>query len=177
MSFISHILIGCPSSGKSTVANELIKQDNNYRIVSTDKIREKLFGDESIQGDWQLVQTEVFSQIEQHLQAGKHIIYDATNAERPWRMNLLNKLKQYDNIQWIGWHIKTPLDTCKHWNKKRKRQVPEDIIDQMYLSLKQFPPIPAEGFTAVYSISYPKEILDITAIKTKISQLSRTIIN
>jgi predicted kinase len=174
---ISHILIGCPGSGKSTIANKLVNQDKRYRIVSTDKIRQKLFGDETIQGDWQLIEAEVLSQIQQHLAAGNLIIYDATNAKRPWRMDLLQKLKQYGDIQWIGWELQTPLGVCKHWNQQRERQVSEEIIEKMYHSLKQFPPLAAEGFTTVYSIPYTRDSLDTNHIQTKITSLSRTIVN
>ncbi|MDR9404229.1 MAG: AAA family ATPase, partial [Halothece sp. Uz-M2-17] len=40
-----HILIGCPSSGKSTLAASIQKANPNYQIVSTDAIRADLFGD------------------------------------------------------------------------------------------------------------------------------------
>jgi predicted kinase len=139
-------LIGCPSSGKSTLANQLIKQIPNYRIISTDQIRQKLFGDESIQGNWQLIETEIFAQIQQQLTAGNSIIYDATNAKRPWRIALLQKLKSIDNLDIIGLHLQTLLEICKQWNKQRQREVPEPIIESYYQALKQFPPIPAEGF-------------------------------
>lgn len=174
---ISHILIGCPSSGKSTVADELIKLDPNYRIVSTDKIRKELFGDESIQGDWELIEAEVLSQIKDYIEAGIPIIYDATNAKRHWRMEFLQKLQQYNNIQWIGWHLKTPLEVCQQWNKNRKRQVQDTVIEELSHSLKQFPPIVAEGFTAVYEISYAQGKLDLNQLSTKITSLSRNIIN
>lgn len=95
MSIISHILIGCPSSGKSTLANHIIKQNSNYQIISTDNIRKQLFGDENIQGDWQLIEAEIFKQIDSYIQGGKPIIYDATNAKRWWRISLLEKLGQY----------------------------------------------------------------------------------
>lgn len=173
MTLLSQILIGCPSSGKSTVANELIKQNPKHRIVSTDKIREQLFGDESRQRDWQLIEAEVLLQITQHLDAGYPIIYDATNAQRAWRIDLLQKLKQYDNLHWIGWYLKTPLNVCQQWNQQRKRQVPEEVIEQMYNSLRQFPPITAEGFTKIVEVSYDKSknTLKIPTLETIISSL------
>ena len=177
MILICHILIGCPSSGKSTLAAEMVNCYSNYRIVSTDKIREQLFGNETIQGDWQLIEAEVFRQIKQHLEAGQTIIYDATNAKRSWRMALLQQLKQYQDIQWIGWHLQTPLNICKAWNKQRQRQVPEAVIEQMYQSLKQFPPLAAEGFAAVYPVTYSQGSLAITQVKDITAKLSRTLVN
>ena len=171
------ILISCPSSGKSTLADNLIKQDPSYYIVSTDKARAQLFGDESIQGNWQQVENEVFRQIQEYLNSGHSIIYDATNAKRPWRMELIQKLKQLGEIDIIGLHLKTPLEVCKQWNQQRQRQVPEAIIENYHQALKQFPPIPAEGFTAIYEIPYQNGNLDLTSLNEKITKLSRSKIN
>ncbi|BAQ61672.1 hypothetical protein GM3708_2078 [Geminocystis sp. NIES-3708] len=177
MSIISHILIGCPSSGKSTLAKHIIKQDSSYQIISTDNIRKQLFGDENIQGDWQLIEAEIFKQIDSYIQAGKPIIYDATNAKRWWRISLLEKLTQYDNVNWIGWYLKTPLNICLEWNQRRKRQVPDDVITNLYQSLRNFPPLPAEGFLAVYDIPFKDDKLEVHQFNDKVSKLSRTQVN
>jgi predicted kinase len=208
MNLLIFFLIGCPSSGKSTLTHQLINQIPNYRIISTDQIRQKLFGDESIQGNWQLIEAEIFTQIQQNLTAGNSIIYDATNAKRAWRMALLQKLKsiiavfsrmrgngilerltvqdcntphscdyRYNNLDIIGLHLQTPLEICKQWNKQRQRQVPESIIESYHQALKQFPPILAEGFTAIYDIPYQNGDLDLTSFTEKITKLSRSKIN
>ncbi|MFM7437875.1 MAG: AAA family ATPase, partial [Snowella sp.] len=136
-----------------------------------------LFGDEFIQGNWKLIEAEIFTQIQQNLTAGNSIIYDATNAKRAWRMALLQKLKSINNLDIIGLHLQTPLEICKQWNKQRQRQVPESIIESYYQALKQFPPIPAEGFTAIYDIPFQNGNLDLTSFTEKITKLSRSKIN
>jgi predicted kinase len=150
-----HILIGCPSSGKSSLAATIQENYPDYQIVSTDKIREQLFGDETIQGNWSEIEPEVFRQIQDHITAGYPVIYDATNAKRPRRMRLLQHLSQYQGVNWLGWYFTTPLGTCLQWNQNRERQVPEEVIKRMSASLKKFPPITAEGFATVYSL-HPK---------------------
>ena len=172
-----HILIGCPSSGKSTLAQNIVENNPNYRIVSTDKIREQLFGDENIQGNWSAIETEVFRQIEAHINADNPIIYDATNAKRSWRMGLLQHLNQYNNVEWFGWHLKTPLKTCLQWNQKRERKVPETVIKRMSESLKTFPPIAAEGFVAVYPLNSQLKTSLTAQFQQKLSQFSRSVIN
>ncbi len=174
---ISHIFIGCPSSGKSTLANYIINQNSNYQIVSTDKIREQLFGDENIQGDWQLIEAEIFKQIDYFIQLGKPIIYDATNAKRWWRISLLKRLAKYENVNWIGWYLKTPLNVCLEWNQKRERQVPDDVISNLYQSLRNFPPLSAEGFLAVYDIPFKEDKLDVNEFNDKLSKLNRVQVN
>ena len=177
MSMISHILIGCPSSGKSTLAKYIINQDSSYQIISTDNIRKQLFGDENIQGDWQLIEAEIFKQIDSYIQEGKPIIYDATNAKRWWRISLLEKLGQYEDIKWIGWYLKTPLNVCLDWNKRRSRQVPNDVIIAMNESLRQFPALNAEGFFSVYEIPFKQGKLDLNEFNNKLTKLSRTQVN
>lgn len=174
---LCHILIGCPSSGKSTLAREITESEPNYRIVSTDEIREKLFGDPTIQGKWSEVEAVVFQEIEAHIRKGHPVIYDATNAKRPWRMGLLEHLNQYQNIDWLGWHLQTPLKTCLKWNQQRERKVPEAVIKRMFESLKQFPPIAAEGFATVYPLNPKTKLSFFDQFWQKLSNFSRTLIN
>ncbi|MFP4254014.1 MAG: AAA family ATPase [Halothece sp.] len=172
-----HILIGCPSSGKSTLAEAITQYDPNYHIVSTDKIRKKLFGYETIQGKWQQIEAEVFREIEASIQAGYPVIYDATNFKRPWRMALLEKLNQYQEVKWLGWYLKTPLQTCLFWNSQRERQVPDHVIKKMSASLKQFPPIVAEGFETVYPLNPTLKTPMIKQFQDKQRAFDRSLIN
>ncbi|HEY9665526.1 MAG TPA: ATP-binding protein [Coleofasciculaceae cyanobacterium] len=148
---ISHFLIGPPSSGKSTVAKQLVQLIPSAQIVSTDTIRALLFGDERIQGEWSLIEKTAVQQIQNALSAGRPVIYDATNAKPEWRRAML-KLVSADNVQWVGWHLQTPLELCKTWNRKRLRQVPEPVIEEFFQSLRNFPPQVSEGFVAVNTL-------------------------
>ncbi|AFZ44779.1 hypothetical protein PCC7418_2638 [Halothece sp. PCC 7418] len=172
-----HILIGCPGSGKSTLATTIQKANPNYRIVSTDAIRADLFGDATIQGNWSRIEAEVFSQIKTHLKAGYPVIYDATNAKRPWRIGLLQHLHQYSDVEWLGWNLKTPLKTCLRWNQQREKSVPEEVIHRMFEALKTFPPIAAEGFATVYDLNPNLKTSLVDQFEYKRSQFSRTVVN
>ena len=170
---ICHFLIGTPASGKSTLATQLSTQ-NNYTTISTDAIRSQLYGNETIQGNWHDIETILLTQISESITAGIPVIYDATNAKRPYRMALLQKLPQ-QNCYWIAWHLKTPLPICLKWNKQRTRQVPENIIKKMFQSLKNFPPIVAEGFAAVHTTQ--NGTFNPKTIQPKIDSLTRSNIN
>lgn len=172
-----HILIGCPSSGKSSLAATIVEHYSHYRIVSTDKIRAKLFGDETIQGKWSEIEPEVFRQIEGYITAGYPVIYDATNAKRPQRMALLEHLNHYQGVNWLGWYLTTPLATCLQWNQNRERQVPEGVIKRMSASLKRFPPITAEGFATVYSLNFKTKTPLIEQFSKQLSRFSRSLVN
>ncbi|GAB4287419.1 MAG: hypothetical protein Fur0025_20820 [Oscillatoriaceae cyanobacterium] len=136
-------------------------QLGKYKIISSDSIRKQLYGYEHIQGDWVEIEAEVIAQMVTNI-AAQPVIYDATNAKRGWRLDMLRKIAKALTNQgtrlpqpkWVGWHLRTPLATCQEWNKKRARQVPETVIEMAYQSLKDFPPMIAEGFIAVYPV-YP----------------------
>ncbi|MBD2772619.1 WYL domain-containing protein [Iningainema tapete] len=176
---ICHFLIGVPGSGKSTFA-VLLATLGNYRIVSTDEIRSSLYGDAAIQGEWSQIEEIALAQIRDAIACGYSVIYDATNAKRVWRMDLLMKLNSKgveDEVQWMAWHLQTPIETCFTWNQNRTRIVPDNIIEKMSKSLQDFPPIPAEGFAAVKEIDVTSPQFDIQQIQTQIKRLSRSVIN
>ena len=176
MSILCHFLIGTPASGKSTFAKNL-QAVTDAEIVSTDGIRKELYGDESIQGDWLKIEATTIARIKAAIAEEKSVIYDATNAKRAWRMSMLMKLKDMD-AEWMGWWLKTDLGVCQKWNRGRKRNVPNWVIETYYDNLKKFPPQIAEGFVAVNEIKGlnkhdNKKFLDIhlTNIQKKIDAL------
>ncbi|MDH6096801.1 hypothetical protein [Umezakia ovalisporum] len=77
----------------------------------------------------------------------------------------------------MGWHLQTPLFTCKVWNQQRTRQVPEVIIENMHKSLQEFPPVAAEGFAAVKAVDVTGQKFSFQQIFRQIQQLSRSLIN
>ena len=93
--------------------------------------------------------------MEQAIASSQPIIYDATNAYRPWRLDILEKIALISpEIPrfWVAWVLETPIETCKQWNQNRQRQVPESVIEQMGKAIADFPPTPSEGFIKVYSL-------------------------
>jgi predicted kinase len=157
MQLTCHLLIGLPASGKTTFAARLAAREN-AEIISTDRIRAELYGDETIQGDWNAIANQVFDRIERTIASGKSVIYDATNAQREWRSDFLQTLHQrHPDLPCIAWYLTTPLATCKAWNWRRNRQVPETVLDRMAQSLRDYPPSLAEGFTAIRTVDPTSE--------------------
>ena len=168
-----HLLIGPPGSGKSTLAQRMQRVIPQSCLVSTDQMRQDLYGCATEQGVWPEIEAEVIRRIGQGVEQGQIVIYDATNARRVWRMALLRRLEPLE-VAWVGWHLKTPLALCHQWNRQRDRQVPSGVIDAAYGALQQFPPLAAEGFRAVYALGAEASDDDI---QSKLKGLERSRIN
>jgi predicted kinase len=145
------LLIGLPGSGKSTLAQKLIAEPPRSLLVSTDTIRSQLFGDEAIQGPWLLVWQELQRQLQQAALAivqGKATvaIFDATNAARQQRQDAIALCRETGFTHIIGLWLDTPIWLCLSHNRRRQRQVPEEVIFRMYRQLRDAPPTLADGF-------------------------------
>ncbi len=171
--FYCHLLIGPPGSGKSILAQRMQAVLPHSCLVSTDQIRQELYGCAAEQGAWPEIEAEVIRRIGQGVAQGQSVIYDATHARRAWRMGLLQRLKPL-GVDWIGWHLKTPLTTCHQWNQQRERQVPARVIESAHVALRRFPPLAAEGFWAVYAIEAE---VSLDQIQSRLQGLERGRIN
>ncbi|CAD5969464.1 hypothetical protein PCC9214_03713 [Planktothrix tepida] len=147
-------MIGVPGSGKSTIAQQLAEITQGV-IISTDRIREQLYGEEIIQGNWSEIEAEVLKQMEAAITSSQPIIYDATNAYPQWRLELLEKIALISpeiSRSWVAWVLETPIEICKQWNQNRQRHVPESVIEEMGKAIANFPPTLSEGFITIYPV-------------------------
>ncbi|PPS39949.1 AAA family ATPase [Chroococcidiopsis sp. TS-821] len=145
------LLIGLPGSGKSTRARQLLMEDPRRRLISTDMLRQQLFGSESIQGPWLLIWRQIQIQFQQAiLQISQGIateaIYDATNAQRRHRREVIALARSTGFNDITGLWIDTPVWLCLARNKRRERIVPEEVVLRMHRQLRDAPPTLAEGF-------------------------------
>lgn len=138
------MLIGPPASGKSTYAKQ-----TSAVIVSTDAIREELYGSEEVQDNPQKVFDIAFQRICSCLRAEQNCIFDATNMVRKYRVNFINRLrtaiKNPFNIKAII--FATPYEICLERNKARRRQVPQEVIKRMIMNFNV--PWYSEGFNEI----------------------------
>lgn len=136
------MLVGIPGSGKSTYAKDYIKKNPDTLHLSSDKIREELWGSESVQGDPNEVFSLMQSRAVEALKKGTDVIYDATNINRKDRAHIIDICPKFAKIEArIIW---APIETCIRRDAGRKRTVGKSVIDMM---LKRFqPPFYDEGF-------------------------------
>lgn len=140
-------MIGISGSGKSETAKN-IAQDKGYTILSSDNIREELYGDPNIQGDPQKVFGELHNRAIHLLKNGLSIIYDATNLSLKNRIRFFNQLKDLNlKVEHHAIVMSKSVEECIKDNNKRDRVVPEHIIKKQ---VKQFNmPFFEEGFKTI----------------------------
>ena len=145
-----HLLIGPPASGKTSLS-KILAPIVNAKILSTDEIRQELWGDEMSQGPWKEIEKVLNDRLRNHVSKRQSVIIDATHAKRPWRLAFTQKLNLDQKIEWIGWWMTTPREICLKWNRKRKRIIEPEVIDKYCEALKNktFNPHRSEGFASI----------------------------
>lgn len=127
------MIVGLPGSGKTYLANQIIKKASEGETIwlSSDKIREELYGSENEQGDPSKVFEQMRIRTESALKEGKNVVYDACNINSKKRMAFLNNIKRL-KCEKVCIICATPYPECVRRNNQRSRVVPEDVIRRMY---------------------------------------------
>ena len=95
-----HLIIGPPSSGKSTIARTMAPVFQ-AEIISSDIIRKDIYGNEEEQGDWSEIFNLIKKKIIECINNEKNFIVDATNARRSWRLNFTQNFYPLTEIDWV----------------------------------------------------------------------------
>ena len=138
------MLCGIPGSGKSHCA-EYLEKEEGYVVHSSDKLREEL-GDVNDQSKNEEVFKILHQRVKEDLNAGKSVVYDATNLSRRRRVAFLQEIKNIP-CRKVCVLIATPWEICLEQNDKRLRRVPDDVMWRMYKSFQM--PSVYEGFDKV----------------------------
>ncbi len=127
------LLAGIPGSGKTTLSQRLL--DKGFVCLNADLIRHELLGDAGDQRDKEKVFEVFFERLDEGLKRGWDIVIDNTNINAKHREPIIERAKQagYSDIQ--IWVVDTPLEICLERNKQRERNVPDDIVENMYRGL------------------------------------------
>lgn len=123
------MMIGLVGSGKSYFA-EILSDDFDTEIISSDSVRKEMFGDENTQGDNAEIFKHVHEKVLSLLKSGRNVILDATNVSYKYRMHLLQKMNKFD-VEKIAYLVATPYGDCVENNERRERVVPEHVIKKM----------------------------------------------
>jgi predicted kinase len=137
------LLIGPPGSGKSTAA-----KDYPGIVVSPDDLRDNQHLD--VREAYRLAKAEVVKQ----LSAGQDVIFDATNANRDSRQEMIALGRPYAE-KIVGVWVNTPLEECFARHRQRASmsdRYPSDnnefygTIEKYWNSINNDPPRLSEGY-------------------------------
>ncbi len=153
------MMVGLSASGKSTEAQKIAEEENAV-LMSSDKVREWLWGDESCQNSPETVFSVLNFTTRELLKTGRNIVYDATNLNSKRRIALLKDLKKIKELETECVIMATPHLICIERDTARNRTVGTDVIMKQ---LKQFQcPQVEEGWNEIRIVNggaYSREIL------------------
>lgn len=166
------LLVGLSGSGKSTYAQKLKEQNENFAIVSSDQMRIKLFGDVNVQDKNDILFAKIHKDVEELLQCGSNVIVDATNLTYKTRRPFIDIAKKIakqcrsvgcDHCYSTEAHIiATDFDECSGRNLSRDRVVPQEVL---FNQLKKFQvPFYGEGFDNIKIIDDKRNSVDVLSL-------------
>ena len=144
------IMVGLSGSGKFSKAEELAKM-YHANIISSDKLREEMFGDVADQLHNDEIFKEFHHRIALYLQHHQSVIVDATNVTMKSRRQIINIAQTYKS-KVIVYVCTKPIGACLADNKKREHPVPDYVI---YKQRGKFQiPFREEGIDEIYYNDY-----------------------
>ena len=140
MTYAIMMLVGVPGSGKSTYAQELIKElkaeNHTVAYISRDKIRFNMLESNDLYFDKEkAVFTEFIRQINQAIEDGfEYVIIDATHISPVSRAKVLKRVRAPSSVVLNIMVMDCSLETCIERNNKREGiyKVPVSAIENMY---------------------------------------------
>lgn len=149
-----YIMIGLSGSGKSTVA-EKISEQTGATIVSSDRLRLELYGDENDQAHNDKVFAAFRNKTKHLLRNGESIIADATHLTVKTRKALLDIAKRIDCHK-EAVVLATAGNLCICNDSRRERTVGSSVIRQQ-MSRFQIPCYEEgfDGISIVYDRNHP----------------------
>ncbi len=138
------VLCGLPGSGKSHYAHTQVS--GNTIHLSSDEIRERIFGNVASQRYNGFVFSIMRLMVEKAIQSNCDVLVDSTNIQakhrKPW-IDIAVRM----GAQVVCVFVNPTLEECIKRNELRDRNVPRDVIEKMHDKLE--PPTEKEGFHVI----------------------------
>lgn len=146
------MMCGAPGSGKTTFAKKYVDEYENWTRVAPDDIRRLTTGSAMDMSQDHEVFSIVYDTIRDELEHGANVIYDATNCNAHYRRGMIDFVRKIEQTNMIVCLVaRTDIRTCFDRNESREDgcRVPDDVVERMYISLKNRMPSITEGFDVV----------------------------
>ena len=146
------MLIGPSGCGKTTYAHKLATEErelgNPTVVLSSDDIREEIYGDANVQTNPGRVFKIMNDRTFENLAVGHNVIYDATNLSRARRVELIHQiLGKHPQCYCEAIAFTTTVEECIRRQSLRKRQVPDDVVKRHHRQMEI--PLYEEGWDSI----------------------------
>lgn len=154
---IAIIAVGIPGSGKTTFLKPFA-DTHGLAYINKDAIREEMLGDVTDQSKNRAVWLESERRITEALENGQGVALDSTYAERWKREELIASLRKRGATRVIGAYFDVPVEQAMRQNAERERVIGEESMRWFVRQFEKEPPIPEEGFDALYAFDKLSEL-------------------
>lgn len=154
------VAIGVPACGKSAFYHRTADEwsmGETPAYISSDDIREELFGTAYDQSDPERVFSLVRKRAEEYLAAGHSVYLDATHIKKDWRKYALDLAQKHGAIC-VALFFDVPFFTALKRDRKRDRHVGFKVLSRYFRDME--PPTLAEGFSTMFRIGSDGEYME-----------------
>lgn len=127
------VLCGIPASGKTTLAEQLVKalhSDYDVELVSTDYWRDAVYYSEFKPENERIVRANALQKTRELLSGGHSVVHDDSNYYASMRHELYS-LATEQGCAFGVIHISTPANVALKWNLQRSQPVPTEVVHQI----------------------------------------------
>ncbi len=127
------VLCGIPASGKTTLAEQLVKAlhpDYDVELVSTDDWRDAAYYSEFKPENERMVRAKALQRTRELLSGGQSVVHDDSNYYASMRHELYS-LATEQGYAFGVIHVSTPVNVALNWNLQRNQPVPTEVVQQI----------------------------------------------
>lgn len=141
-----YAMCGAPGSGKSYYGKKFAAENHCY-YISSDELRNLLFGSENVQTRPDKVFRFMDSLVESCINWDVSVVYDSTLSKLKDRKSFIDKFSDKANLVLI--YMQTSLEECIRRNNARDRVVEQKVIEKHFNRLKMNAPSLNEGWKEI----------------------------
>ncbi len=165
------ILCGLPFSGKTTLAKALVER-LGFARVDMDEINTRkgvgLHGEAIVQEEWDRTYAESYRQLDQLLQAGKSVLFDAANFTKAQRDYLRSIAAKHEAATQVIYVDVSEAEARQRWQRNRITHQRYDVRDDDFAYVVRYfeAPTPDEHVLRYHPSQSVDEWIERTLLAT-----------